>query len=181
MYIAVMRYVGETVGAGHAGAIRGLLAWAWRVEGVAALLACGGARSLRPRSARARRRAWALAGVISALAILQTVPTSILIGLQRFRQAAVVGLTTGFVATVATVIVLWQGGGITGMFAVETVIAAVNLAWTGTLARRALARLAPGPGRRLATSGARSGATRSSTASACSSSSSSRPDPSSSS
>jgi O-antigen/teichoic acid export membrane protein len=145
MYIAVLRYVGETVGAGRTDAIRGLLDWAWRVEGVAALLACGVLCAAAALGA-APQAAWVLAGVISALAILQTVPTAILIGLQRFRQAAVVGLVTGLAATVATVIVLWQGGGITGMFAVETVIAAANLVWTSTIARSTLARLAPDPG-----------------------------------
>jgi O-antigen/teichoic acid export membrane protein len=71
-------------------------------------------------------------------AILHTVPTAVLIGLQRFRQAATVGLVTGAVGTPAVAIVLWQGGGITGMFATEAVIGVLNLLWTGTLARRTL-------------------------------------------
>ena len=40
--------------------------------------------------------------------------------------------------------VLALGGGITGMFAVEAVLGALNLAWTWQLARRAMTRLAPG-------------------------------------
>ena len=89
-------------------------------------------RSLAARPLGGRRRvrgatpqgAWALAGVDRrASTILQTVPTAVLIGLQRFRQASVVGLVTGFFGTVATTLVLWRGGGITGMFAVEAVVA----------------------------------------------------------
>jgi O-antigen/teichoic acid export membrane protein len=67
----------------------------------------------------------------------------VLLGLQRWRQASMVGLATGFVSVIATVAVLAAGGGITGMFAVEAAIAAVNLAWTSTLARRALDDLSP--------------------------------------
>ena len=126
MFVAVMRYVGETVGAGRPELLRGLLRWAWRIEGVAALVAAAiligvAAAGGEPTDA------WALAGIVSALAILHTVPTAVLVGLQRFRQASVVGLTTGFVSTIATALVLWAGGGITGMFAVEAVVAVANL------------------------------------------------------
>ena len=137
MYTAVMRYIGETAGRGRAELLKGLLWWAWRVEGVAALLGGGvlgesAALGARPQGA------WAFAAVVTAVGILHTVPTAVLIGLQRFRRAAVVGLVTGFVGTPAVAIVLWQGGGITGMFATEAVVGILNLAWTGTLARRSL-------------------------------------------
>ncbi len=39
MFLAVMRYVGETVGAGRPQVLRGLLGWAWKVNGVAATAA----------------------------------------------------------------------------------------------------------------------------------------------
>jgi O-antigen/teichoic acid export membrane protein len=41
-------------------------------------------------------------------------------------------------------LVLWQGGGITGMFATEAVVGVLNLLWTGTLARRTLASVERG-------------------------------------
>jgi O-antigen/teichoic acid export membrane protein len=88
--------------------------------------------------------AWLLAAVVAAAGILHSVPTALLIGLQRFRTASVVGLVTGFMATVAIVAVLWAGGGITGMFAVEAAMAIANLGWTGLLARRSLDAAAPG-------------------------------------
>jgi O-antigen/teichoic acid export membrane protein len=137
MYTAVMRYIGETAGRGRAELLKGLLWWAWRVEGVAALLG-GGVLGVSAALGARPHGAWAFAAVVTAVGILHTVPTAVLIGLQRFRRAAVVGLVTGFVGTPAVAIVLWQGGGITGMFATEAVVGILNLAWTGTLARRSL-------------------------------------------
>ncbi len=137
MYVAVMRHVGETVGAGRTELLRSLLRWAWRVEAVAAIAAAAILGAFAFAGAEPTG-AWALAGFVSALTILHTVPTAVLIGLQRIRAAAIVGLSTGFVSTIATALVLWAGGGITGMFAVEVVAGIANLAWTGTLARRAL-------------------------------------------
>jgi len=64
-------------------------------------------------------------------------------GAQRWRQASIVGLVTGALATVASVAVLAAGGGITGMFAVEAVISLANLIWTTALARRTLLQVAP--------------------------------------
>jgi O-antigen/teichoic acid export membrane protein len=143
MFVAVMRYVGETAGAGKPQLLRSLMSWAWKIEAAAAVIAAlilivVAAAGGEPPDA------WVLAGFVSALTILHTVPTAVMVGLQRFRQASVVGLTTGLVSTIATALVLWAGGGITGMFAVELVIAAANLVWTGTLARRALGPADPG-------------------------------------
>jgi O-antigen/teichoic acid export membrane protein len=139
MYSALMRYVGETLGAGRSDLLPGLFRWAWRIEAAAAAVGAGSIAAAALLGAEPGS-AWLLAAVVCAAGILHTVPTAVLIGLQRFRQAAVVGLTTGFAATVATVIVLWAGGGITGMFAVEAVVGVLNLAWTGTLARRSVPR-----------------------------------------
>jgi O-antigen/teichoic acid export membrane protein len=138
MYLAVMRFIGETAGRGHEELLSGLLWWAWRVEGAAALLG-GGVLGISAALGASPQGAWAFAAVVTAVGILHTVPTAVLIGLQRFRRAAVVGLVTGFVGTPAVAIVLWQGGGITGMFATEAVVGILNLLWTGTLARRSLA------------------------------------------
>jgi O-antigen/teichoic acid export membrane protein len=137
MYVALMRFIGETAGRGQSELLPGLLWWAWRIEAVAAVLAAGALAAVAATGARPTG-AWALAAVVSAAGVLHTVPTAVLIGLQRFRDAAVVGLATGLVSTAAVTIVLWQGGGITGMFAVEAAVGMVNLAWTGTLARRRL-------------------------------------------
>jgi O-antigen/teichoic acid export membrane protein len=137
MYIAVMRYVGETTGRGRNELLPGLLWWAWRIQALAAV-AGGGLLAVAAALGAQPTGAWVFAGVVAAAGILQSVPTAVLIGLQQFRRAAVVGLTTGLVGTAAVTLVLWQGGGITGMFATEAVIGGLNLLWTGTLAKRSL-------------------------------------------
>jgi hypothetical protein len=126
---ALMRQVGASMGEGRPAAVRRLVAWAWRLEIGAAL--AGGAILLAVSLTRTSlRSAWALAAIAASLAILHTVPSSVLIGLQRWRDASIVGLSTGGVGLVAAIAVLTAGGGITGLFAVEAVVAAGNLAWT---------------------------------------------------
>src|SRR4051812_19001216 len=137
MYVAVMRYVGETTGRGRNELLPGLLWWAWRIQGLAAL-AGGGTLAVAAALGAWPRGAWAFAAVVSAAGVMHSVPTAVLIGLQPFRGAAIVGLSTGLVGTTAVTIVLGQGGGITGMFATEAGIGVLTLLWTGTLARRSL-------------------------------------------
>jgi glycosyltransferase involved in cell wall biosynthesis/O-antigen/teichoic acid export membrane protein len=139
---ALMRSVAATLGARRPGDARGLVRWARRVQLAGAL---GGATVLLVPavSGATPTAAWALAGVATALGILQTVPNAVLIGTQRFRAAAIVGLTTGGAAVPTMVLVLALGGGISGMFAVEVATVAANLLWTTALSRRALEELAP--------------------------------------
>jgi len=144
MWVSLVRHVGETVGRGETGRVYGLLAWAWRIEGVAAVLGWAAIAAAALAGAEPEG-AWLLAAAVTAAAILHTVPSAILTGLQRFRQASVVGLTTGLIGTTATIAVLAAGGGIVGMFAVELAVGLVNLAWTSTLARRVLREVAPEP------------------------------------
>ncbi len=141
---ALMRYIGETLGRGTPGAVRSLLAWAWRIEIIAAatgtgiLFVVGLTRSNL-------RSSWLLAAAASGLFILMTLPQAVLIGAQRWRTASTVGLTTGSLGTVSTVLVLRAHGGIPGMFAVDAAVAAVNVVWMGTLARRVIVEIAPSP------------------------------------
>ena len=71
-----------------------------------------------------------LAAVATVLTMLHNVPSTALIGLQRWRAASVVGLVSGGISVAATVAASPSGGGITGMFAVEAAIATLSLAWT---------------------------------------------------
>lgn len=144
MWVSLVRHIGETMGRGDAGAVRGLLAWAWRIEGVTAVVG-GVALVVLALAGAEPEGAWLLAAAITTASILHTVPSAILTGLQQFKQASIVGLTTGLVGTAATVVVLDAGGGIVGMFAVELVIGILSLAWTGILAQRVLLRVAPTP------------------------------------
>jgi O-antigen/teichoic acid export membrane protein len=143
MYVAVMRFIGETRGQGRDELLPGLLWWAWRIEGIAALIG-GGTLALAAAFGAGPQGAWVFAAVVTFAGTLHAIPTAVLIGLQQFRRAAIVGLVTGFVGTAAVTIVLWQGGGITGMFATEAVVGVLNLLWTGTLARRSLAAVERG-------------------------------------
>jgi O-antigen/teichoic acid export membrane protein len=143
LYVALMRYIGETAGRGQQELLPGLLWWAWRIAAAAALLG-GTTLGVVAATGASPTGAWAFAAVVTATTVLHSVPTAVLIGLQQFRRAAVVGLVTGFVGTGAVTIILWQGGGITGMFVAEAVIGVLNLLWTGTLARRTLAGVEQG-------------------------------------
>jgi O-antigen/teichoic acid export membrane protein len=143
--VALMRYIGETLGRGQPAALRALVRWAWRVIGAGAL--AGGGILLGAAAAGANpRAAWLFAAVAAIVGILHTVPSAVLIGAQRWRDASIVGLVSGTIATAATVTVLWLGGGIVGMFAVEAATAVLNLLWTGAYARRALPEVPTIPG-----------------------------------
>jgi len=140
--ISLMRYVGEAIGRRGGDAVRGLIVWAWRLQAAGAL-AGGGAVAAIGIVGADPRGAWLLAGVACGIAIVHTVPSALLIGTQLWRQASIVGIVTGAGAAAATIAVLAVGGGITGMFAVQAVVSAVNLAWTTRIARGALATLGP--------------------------------------
>lgn len=139
---SLSRFVGELLGARAGGVALGVYALTWRVEMAAAVLASAtlGTAALLGSEPEA---AWALAGVTAGLAVLQSVPQSLLSGAQRWREATVVGVTTGVAAVPVTIAVLAAGGGITGIFAVEAATVAVNLVWTSALARRLVSALPP--------------------------------------
>ena len=108
VYLALMRYIGESVGQGRRDLLPGLLGWAWRIEAVAAAVGAGVLLAVALLGADPQG-AWAFSAVVCAAAVLHTVPTAVLIGLQQFRRASAVGLTTGLVGTLAIVGVLWAG------------------------------------------------------------------------
>ena len=145
--ITATRFIGDALGRRQPGSVARLVSWVWKVEAAAAflggtLLVVAAALGADPESA------WVLAGVACTLAILHAAPSALLTGAQRWRAASVVGLITGAGATVAIILVLALGGGITGMFAVEAATALVNVVWTAVLARRAFAEVAPEGARR---------------------------------
>ena len=139
--VALMRFIGEALGRDEASLVRGLMRWAWAV-GFGGAAIGGGALLLAAAAGADPESAWVLAGVGSSLGILHAIPTALLIGAQRWREASIVGLITGTLTVPAVFIVFELGGGITGLFAVEAAVAAVNLAWTTVFARRVLNGLA---------------------------------------
>jgi O-antigen/teichoic acid export membrane protein len=144
--LAVMRFVSERAGASDFAAVRELVAWNGRVArwgaglGAVALVIAAGFGAL-PRAA------WLFAAIVVAATVLHTVPSALLNGLHRWKDATIAGVVTGgfTAATVAGVLV--AGGGISEMFAAEALGALASFVWTSALARRALDTLPrTGPG-----------------------------------
>jgi O-antigen/teichoic acid export membrane protein len=140
--LTLMRSVAENLGRGRGDEAQGLIAWAWRLQTAAALVGGGGLVVVALAGADPRA-AWALAGAFVGFGVLQSVANAVLLGAQRFRAAALVGMVTGGVTVPLTIGVLVAGGGITGIFAVEAAVAAANLVWTALLARAAVRDLPP--------------------------------------
>ena len=138
MQHVLMRFVGDVVGRGRPGDVRRLVRWSWSVHGLGAAIGAGALAAIslgRPDL----EVAWLLAAFACAAAVLHAVPSSLLRGLQRWRESSVVALVTGGVGMVATVAVLAAGGGIVGIFAVEAASSVVSLVWAQAIARRASA------------------------------------------
>jgi O-antigen/teichoic acid export membrane protein len=135
---AISRFVAASLGERTPGAVAGLVHYGWRVAVPSALLGgtilvAFGLAGAEPPSA------WILAGAAASAAILMRMPQAVLGGFQRWREMAVIGLITGTASMAATIAVLIAGWGITGMFAVEAVVAAGALVWTALIAHRVIA------------------------------------------
>jgi O-antigen/teichoic acid export membrane protein len=147
--VTATRFVGDALGRRQPAALASLVRWVWRVEAVAAVIG-GSVLVLAAELGAEPESAWVLAAVACTLGVLHSAPSAILTGAQRWRAASIVGLITGAGSTVAIIVVLAAGGGITGMFAVEAAVALVNVVWTSVLARRSVAEVAlPGTEERL--------------------------------
>jgi O-antigen/teichoic acid export membrane protein len=140
--IAVTRHVAEQLGAGRAEALPDLVRWAWKLAAGGALTAFVGLM-LAVVTGMEPTLAWFFAAVLSAGLVLSKVPSSFLIGVQRWREVSTIGLISGFVSTIALVSVLLAGGGISGMLAVQATITLWTLGWTTLRARRRLGELTP--------------------------------------
>ena len=142
----LMRYVGEMLGGGRPAVARDLAGWGWNLATVwaaigAAVIAGTGLLGATPEAA------WVLAGIGCGLGILQSIPNAVLVGAQEWRRASTVGLVTGSVGVPLAIGVLAAGGGIVGLFAVETAVVGANLIWSGSLSRGVLQRMATRPER----------------------------------
>lgn len=135
--VALMRTVGELLGQGRGAQVRAVASWTLSFQAIGAALG-GAALAITGALGAEPAAAWVLAGVWTTLSTLQTVPNAMLLGAQRFRATATIGLVTDTVALPATIAVLVAGGGITGVFAVQAAVAALNLVWTAVVARRML-------------------------------------------
>jgi O-antigen/teichoic acid export membrane protein len=135
MPAALMRFIGELLGARRGDHALSLYRFTRRVERVAAGLVLATLVAVAQLGGDPRA-AWILAGLGAALAVLQAVPMALLAGAQRWREATLPGVVTGVATVPLILIVLEGGGGIPGVFAVEAAAVFANLLWTSALARR---------------------------------------------
>jgi O-antigen/teichoic acid export membrane protein len=139
---SVSRHVAEARGSDHLGGVIGLRNAA-RKYAVAAAAAGTAALVLVALLGGSPAAGWLFAAVTCGASILQTIPSAVLIGLQRWRQATVVGLATGFVALIAKIALLETGHGVVGMLAVDAATTTTNLIVMTFLVRKALSTLTP--------------------------------------
>jgi O-antigen/teichoic acid export membrane protein len=138
---ALNRYVGELLGAGRSGEAHWLVNRVMRYTipmslAAFAIMAAGSLIASGPPAA------WILAGVVAAIGVLHTIPSSFLMGAQRWREARIVGVSTGLLSMLAKIGVVLAGFGISSLFLVDAFVYALNLIGTWMLARPFL-RAAP--------------------------------------
>jgi O-antigen/teichoic acid export membrane protein len=139
---ATIRFIAELLGADRRAAVAGVVRWTYRLTGIGAavgLLIVAGIAA----SGATPHVAWFLAAAATPFAIMHSAPSSVLTGSQRWRDARIMGMVTGFGAMVAKVVVVILGGGIAPLFAVDLAVAAVNFTGTQVLARRVTGPLPP--------------------------------------
>ena len=139
------RYLGATIAAGRGGQMRSVLRMFVWLQLAAALVPVPLFLFAFAPSHGSIRSAWALAGVAAALLVAQAVANTVLVALQHWRQAAVISLVTGAIVTVATIVVLAAGGGITGMFAVDAAALVLSGVWSWLRAGRLIRDMMPAP------------------------------------
>jgi O-antigen/teichoic acid export membrane protein len=140
--VALMRTVGECVGAGRSAEARGLVVWAARLSSfgatgaLLALLAAamGGAEP---------STAWVLAAITAAVGVVTAIPGAALTGLQRWRDTAVVILVWSAIGAAATILLLVAGGGVTSMIAAQLATAIGILVGVTARAVRRVRSVAP--------------------------------------
>ncbi len=116
---AILRFAAEALGRGRPADVRSLARWSERLEvavgfaGFLVLAAIGWGTDLAAP--------WALAGFATAMGVMRSIPLSLMRALLDWRRSSLIGVISGAVTMVATVVVLAAGGGIAGMFAVEAV------------------------------------------------------------
>lgn len=138
--VAITRHVAEQVGAERPETVPDLVHWAWRIAAVGAFTALLALLAVTATGMEPVL-AWLFAAILTAGLVLSKVPSSFLLGVQRWREVSTIGLISGLVSTVAMIAVLAAGGGITGMLAVQASITLWTLIWMTRRARRRMAEL----------------------------------------
>jgi O-antigen/teichoic acid export membrane protein len=142
---ALARFVGLLLGRDEPQVVQALVAFVWWLAIPLAVIAGTGLALVGVLGAEPRA-AWVLAGVVALAGIPRQMPQAVLNGAQRWRPSTVAGLVIGAFVTPLIIIVLWAGGGITGMFAVEAAAEIAGLIWLLIVLRRFLRGLPPAGG-----------------------------------
>jgi O-antigen/teichoic acid export membrane protein len=142
LLIALMRGVGESVGAGRRAEARGLVAWMGRFACGGSLVAFGVLAGAAVAGAQPKA-AWILAAITAAIGVLTEIPGAVLTGLQRWREMSIVIMASSGAGAAITILVLALGGGVTGMIAVQLGVAVTIFVAVSVLARRRLFAVAP--------------------------------------
>jgi O-antigen/teichoic acid export membrane protein len=140
--VALMRTVGECLGAGRAAEARGLIVWAARLSAFAATAALVAVLAAALVGAEPRT-AWVLAAVTAAVGVVTAVPGAALTGLQRWRDISVVLLIWSAIGAAGTILLLAAGGGVTSMIAAQLVTAVGILVGVTARAVRRVRAVAP--------------------------------------
>src|SRR5690349_19446685 len=110
--VALMRTIGECLGAGRAAEARGLVIWAARLSSFGATGALVAVLAAALAGADPRT-AWVLAAVTAAVGVVTAIPGAALTGLQRWRDTSVVVLIWSGIGAAGTILLLVAGGGVT--------------------------------------------------------------------
>ena len=144
--LSVVRHIAEAIGEGREDAVPQLYRWAWRWAWIAAAVAAATVWLVALLGGDPQA-AWLLAGVSSAGLVLHQAPSALLIGARRWRDAVIVGTSTGLVSLVVRIVVLLDGAGVVAMIAIDAATACVNVLLTSLLARRVVREIRGKPSR----------------------------------
>lgn len=136
--LALQRAVARAAGAGRPRRVASLAVLGWSASSGCALLAFGTVYAIGLTTYPDLHLAWALAGAVAAMTVVQSVSANILFGLQQFRSATIIGLSLGIAGAGGALAALAAGYGITGMFAAEAVTITLTMFGTSGLALRAV-------------------------------------------
>jgi O-antigen/teichoic acid export membrane protein len=150
---SISRYVARVIGAGDASLVAPLYAWARKVA-LGLAVVCGAVMFTIALARPELRTAWIVSGVSAIVNCLNRIPSSVLIGMQRWRRLSRIDVGFQTLGTIAAIILLQLGYGIVGIFAATAASSAVNLVVFSVMARSAIpslgrsVRLVPDPLRR---------------------------------
>lgn len=137
MPLAVQRYVSDSLGAGDGALARYIVTWGQRFSILPGCVAGGMTLLVGTLYQSDRVLDWVLSAVYAAAATVHSVNSQALLGLRQYRSASVTGVATQLLAVPVTIVLLFNGQGVTAVIAVVMAAALVSTVVTMWLLRRA--------------------------------------------